>query len=175
MWRLLSPAGLVVVGLLTFLPFFNVTFLIEGDPFKIAFDGTDLLTKGGPTVVRPAGVEGADSLLEIFSFDRQPFAIAALAVLVASLFTALIREPLARHSSALGLAVLVGALLVGTYLRATHALDQRLLDAANRAGGTVGAHIARPAIGFLLMIGTLNLLVIGHAMALARAWDRQRG
>ncbi len=173
MWRLLSPAGLVVVGLLIFLPFFNVTFLIEGDPFKIAFDGTDLLTKGGPTVVRPAGVEGADSLLEIFSFDRQPFAIAALAVLVASLFSALIREPLAWHASALGLAVLIGALLVGAYLRAARAFDERLVELANRANGYVQPHVATPAIGFLLMIGTLNLLVIGHAMALARAWDRQ--
>lgn len=118
MRRLLSPAGLVVVGLLLFLPFFTVTFLIEGDPFTIAFDGTDLLTRGGPTVVRPAGVDATDPFLRVFSFDRQPFAVAALAVLVASLFTALIREPLARHASALGLAALIGALLVGAYLRA---------------------------------------------------------
>lgn len=172
MWRLLSPAGLVVVGLLFVLPFFTVIFLDERDPVVIAFDGTDLFNSGVPTVVRPEGVDQASPLLEFFSFDRQPFAFATLVVLVASLFTALIRDPLARHSSALGLAVLIGALLVGTYLRATHALDQRLLEAANNANGTVGAHIARPAIGFLLMIGTLNLLVIGHAMALARAWDR---
>jgi hypothetical protein len=171
--RLLSSAGFVVVGLLFLLPFFRVTFLIGEDPFTIAFDGTDLLTGGGPTVVRPAGQEAASSLLTAWSFGRQPLAIAALAVLVASLFTFLIRDRLMRHACALGLAVLIGALLVGAYLRATYGLDERLFKLASDVHGHVGPHIASPWIGFFLMIGTLNLLVIGHAMALARAWDRQ--
>jgi hypothetical protein len=123
-------------------------------------------------VVRPAGVDETSPLLRAyFSFDRQPFAIAALAVLVASLFTALIRDRLTRHASALGLAVLIGALLVGAYLRATRALDERLLKLANDVDGTVRPHVPSPWIGFFLMIGTLNLLVIGHAMAFARAWE----
>jgi hypothetical protein len=174
MSRLLSPAGFVSVGLLFLLPFFRVTFLLSGeDPVTIAFDGTDLLTRGGPTVVRPAGVDATNPLLRVWSFDRQPLAIAALAVLVASLFTALIRNRLTRHASALGLAVLIGALLFGAYLQATRALDERLVMLANDVDGYVRPHISSPWIGFWLMIGTLNLLVIGHAMAFARAWDRQ--
>jgi hypothetical protein len=80
---------------------------------------------------------------------------------------------LTRHASALGLAVLIGALLFAAYLRAAHALDESLLKYANEVHGTVSPHVPSPDIGFWLMIGTLNLLVIGHAMAFARACDRQ--
>lgn len=171
--RLLSPAGFVLVGLLSVLPFFTVTFVYGPDAFTIAFDGTDLLTGGAPTVVRPEGLAVPSPFLEVYAIDRQPLAIAALVVLVASLFTGLIRERLTRHATTIGLAVLIGALLFGAYIGATRAVDERLLERANSLDGPVGPHVHVPWIGFWLMIGTLNLLVIGHAMALARAWDRQ--
>ena len=170
----LSAAGLVLVGLLFLLPFLTVTFFSDrGDRYTFVFDGTDLLTGGAPAVVTPEGSDATNPHLGIFSVGRQPFAIAALALLVAGLFTALIRDRLMRHASALGLAVLIGALVVGAYLWAEHAFDGRLLELANGVdGGRVGFHVPNQGIGLWLMIGTLDLLVIGHAMALARAWDR---
>jgi hypothetical protein len=172
MRRLLSPAGFVLVGLLFLVPFFTVTVFDGEDRLTLVFDGTDLLTRGDPVLVTPTEVDATNPLLGIYAIDRQPFAIAALAVLVAGLFTSLIRDRITRHASAVGLAVLTGALLLGAYLSARRAFEHRLIKLANDVDGTVGPHNPDPGIGLWLMIGTLELLVIGHAMAFARAWDR---
>jgi hypothetical protein len=185
MSRLLSPAGFVAVGLLFFLPFLTVACGNGAEPaITTVFAGTDLLLGGDPDVVlspeaslgeEPTS-EGEEHVLFVLkqhlgieSFDRQPFAIAAAAVLALGLLTMLIRERLARHASAIGVAVLAGALLVAAYLRAAGAIDDGMV-VLGEAAGTPLAHTTAPAVGFWLMIGTLNLLVIGHAMALARAW-----
>jgi hypothetical protein len=151
---------------------FTVTFFSGEERAALVFDGTDLLTTGDPAAVTPTEVDETNPLLEIYSIDRQPFAIAALAVLVAALFTGLIRDRITRHASAVGLAVLTGAVLLGAYLSARRAFEHRLIELANDVHGTVGPHNPDPGIGLWLMIGTLELLVIGHAMAFARAWDR---
>jgi hypothetical protein len=185
MRRLVSPAGFVLVGLLFLLPFLTVSCSDGPEPMVNAvFDGTDLLTGGDPDVVTFGEANAPDQdpaeflnsakwALGIESFDRQPFAIAAAAVLLFGVLTALIRERMTRHASALGIAVLSGALLVATFLRAAHAVDQDLVLVRDGVGRSV-PHTTTPAVGFWLMIGTLALLVIGHAMALARAWPTGR-
>jgi hypothetical protein len=174
--RLLSPAGFGLVLLFFLLPFVAISCTTPGGSVKASFTGTDMIVGGKPEISGPGiGPKDQDSLHALMApaekkITTEGLAIATAVVIFVGMLAGLFPERLGRHAMGSGLAALAIALLVWAELRS---IDRLQAFRATSAGGMLEAPPAgrtAPEYGFWLATVALGLLLLGHGVALVRAW-----
>jgi hypothetical protein len=173
--RLLSPAGFGLVLLLFLLPFLSVSCGSGEETAVGTFTGIDMVVGGEPDLVVSSmtdeeAQEAQRGIVAMFrdQIDLEPLAILAGMVLLAAMAASLVRERMARHGLAVGLAVLATALLSGAVARATSRINEALRNISEEP--SAGGYEVHLRYGFWLCVAVLGVLTAGHALALVRAW-----
>jgi hypothetical protein len=174
--RLLSPAGFGLTLLLFLLPFLSVSCGSGQETAVGTFTGIDMVVGGEPDLVVSAmtdeeAQEAQRGIVAMFrdQLDAEPLAILAGLVILLAMAAGLVRERLARHALAIGLAVLATALLAGAVVRATSSVDEALRAISDQPDISA-AYEVDLRYGFWLCVGLLAALAVGHGLALVRAW-----
>jgi hypothetical protein len=173
--RLLSPAGFGLVLLLFLLPFLSVSCGSGAETAVGTFTGIDMVVGGEPDLVVAAmtdeeAQEAQQGIVAMFrdQLDLEPLAILAALVLLLAMAAGLVRERLARHALASGLAVLAAAMLSGAVVRAMSRINDALRSITEEQG--TDGYAVDIRYGFWLCVAVLGALTVGHALALVRAW-----
>ena len=173
--RLLSPAGFGLVVLLFLLPFLSVSCGSGEETAVGTFTGIDMVVGGEPDLVVSSmtdeeAQEAQRGIVAMFrdQIDLEPLALLAGLVLLAAMAAGLVRERMARHGLAVGLAVLATALLSGAVVRSMSRIDEALRSISEEP--SAGGYEVDLRYGFWLCVAVLGVLTVGHALALVRAW-----
>jgi hypothetical protein len=173
--RLLSPAGFGLVVLLFLLPFLSVSCGSGEETAVGTFTGIDMVVGGEPDLVVSSmtdeeAQEAQRGIVAMFrdQIDLEPLALLAGLVLLAAMAAGLVRERMARHGLAVGLAVLATALLSGAVVRSMSRIDEALRSISEEP--SAGGYEVDLRYGFWLCVAVLGVLTVGHALALVQAW-----
>ncbi|MGH3737273.1 MAG: hypothetical protein ACRDT6_16900 [Micromonosporaceae bacterium] len=171
--RLLSPAGFALVAVCFLLPFLTVSCEAEGHRGEVTYQGADLVVGGAPDVAMdgmtreelPEGLRSNEQIDELEGLEPQPFAIAALLLIVVGAATVLLPTAWSRALGGLACAAVATMFLVAAQTILRSDLQATLDPEAARAAGVQ----ISDRYGFWLTAGLLAGVTALNLLLLVRA------